>query len=167
MVEANEDFELRLSEKETGEILFKHSKPLNYLINKLILKHDAEALESEVAIYNDNGETKFTTPYIINDELNQVVRYLAKKEGVQLTLDEKNGKVSPTKLLKVIKDEFDLNEYYLKTSNGSSKKYTTIQKRIDGEVKRIYPELVKTDYYDELLQEMNKELGDDNETKDN
>ena len=141
------------------------------MISKLILKHDAKALESEVAISTDdtniNDEIEFTTSYVIANELNQIIMFLAKKEGVQLTLEEKSGKVSPKKLLNVIKDEFDLNDYYLKTSNGSSKKYTTITKRINKKIERVYPELVKTKYYNEVLKEINKELGDVNETKEN
>ena len=32
--------------------------------------------------------------------------------------------------------------------------YTSITKKVDGEVFRIYPELIKTDEYDALLKEM-------------
>ena len=37
---------------------------------------------------------------------------------------------------------------------GTSKKYNTVNKRIDGKQKRIYPELIKSNEYDKLLNEM-------------
>lgn len=157
MVESGEDFILRLSEEKTLELLFKHSKPLNYLIRKLILKHDAAAYKSDVELSDDglNGETEFTTPFIIADELNKLVVYLSVKEGVQIPLDKKTGKASSRKLLNAIRDEFDLYDYYIENSNGSPIKYTTVNKRINGKQKRIYPELIKSAEYNELLDEMN------------
>lgn len=157
MVESGKDFILRLSETETLELVYKHSKPLNYLVRKLVLKHDARALDTEVEIYNEtaiDGETKFKSPYIVADELNRLIVYLSKKEGIQIPLDEKTGKASSRKLLNAIKDEFDLFEYYLTTEKGSSKKYTTVNKRINGKQQRIYPELIKTPEYNILLDEM-------------
>lgn len=156
MVESGEDFILRLNEKETLELLYKHSKPLNYLIHKLILKHDKEAYETEVEISADavNGESEFASPCIVADELNKLIVYLSKKEGVQIPLDNKTGKANGKKLLNVIRDEFDLYDYYLTTANGSSKKYTTINKRINGKQQRVYPELIKTKDYDLLLNEI-------------
>ena len=148
MVKSGEDFILRLSEKETLELIYKHSKPLECLIRKLILKHDAEAY-----VY-DKGETEFTPNYIVADELNKLIVYLAEKEGIQIPLDEKTGKASSRKLLNAIKDEFDLFDYYLTTEKGSSKKYTTVNKRINGKQQRIYPELIKTPEYNILLDEM-------------
>lgn len=156
MVESDEDFILRLSEEETLELVYKHSKPLNYLISKLIAKHDKEAYETEVELSADavNGETEFVSPYIVADELNRIVVYLSKNEGIQIPLDEKTGKASSRKLLNAIKDEFDLYEYYIETANGSSKKYSTVNKRINGKQQRVYPELIKTAEYNDLLSEM-------------
>lgn len=156
MVETGDDFILRLNETDTLELVYKHSKPLNYLIRKLILKHDAKALDSEVEICKESydGETKFISPYIIADELNRLIVYLSKKEGIQIPLDEKTGKASSRKLLNAIKDEFDLFEYYITNKNGSDKKYTTVNKRINGKQQRIYPELIKTTEYNVLLSEM-------------
>lgn len=156
MVLNGDDFILRLSEKETLELVYKHSQPLNYLIRKLILKHDAAAYETDVELSAEsvNGESEFTTPYIIADELNRLIVYLAKKEGIQIPLDKKTGKASSRKLLNAIKDEFELFDYYLTTANGSPKKYTTVNKRINGKQQRVYPELIKTDKYDSLYKEM-------------
>ena len=156
MVESDDDFILRLSENETLQLIYKHSQPLNYLIRKLILKHDATAYETDVEISADavNGESEFRTPYIVANELNKLIVYLAKKEGIQIPFDEKTGKASSRKLLNAIKDEFDLFDYYLTNANGTPKKYTTVNKRINGKQQRVYPELIKTERYDELLNEM-------------
>ena len=156
MVESGEDFILRLSESKTLELLYKHSKPLNYLVRMLIVKHDATAYETELELYEDDDESRFTTPYVIADELNKLIVYLSRVEGVQIPLDKKSGKVSSRKLLNAIKDEFDLFDYYLKTKNGSSKPYTTVVKRINGEPKRVYPELIKSDEYEVYMSELNK-----------
>ena len=53
------------------------------------------------------------------------------------------------------KDEFDLFDYQIEMPNGTLKNYTTITKKVNGKVFRIYPELIKTAEYDKLLKEMN------------
>ena len=156
MVESKKGFKLKLSDAKTKELMYKHSKPLNYLVNKLILKHDATAFDSEVEIYADSdevGATAFSKPYIITGELNLLVIYLAKKDGVEIPLSEKTGKVDGRLLTKAIKDEFDLHEYYLATDSGGNKNYSSITKRDEktGDVIRYYPELIKTKFYDETL----------------
>lgn len=156
MVEANEDFILRLSEDETLALLYKHSQPLNYLVRKLILKHDPEAFTDDVELSADNvnGETEFIKPYILTDELNELIIYLAEKEGIQIPLEKNTGKASSKGIMKAIKDEFDLHDYYIETDAGGNKKYQTIKKRINGEPSRYYPELIKTPEYNKLLKEM-------------
>lgn len=147
---------LQVDEDETRELIYKHSKPLNFLVRKLILKHDKEAYESEIELSADatNGETEFTKPYIVISEFNELVVYLSKKYGVEIPLDAKTGKVNGRKLLGAIKDEFDLFDYQLEKANGGTMNYTSITKKVDGKVIRIYPELIKTDEYDSLLKEM-------------
>ena len=155
MVESKKGFKLKLSDEKTKELMYKHSKPVNYLVNKLILKHDKTAFDSDVELYGEsaNGETTFTKPYIITGELNELVVYFAKKDGVEIPLSEKTGKVDGRILTKAIRDEFDLHEYYLETSNGGTKKYSSITERDakTGDVIRYYPELIKSDLYDETL----------------
>ena len=147
MVESGEDFILRLSEKETLELIYKHSKPLEYLIRKLILKHDPDAYDY------DESNSEFTTNYVVADELNKLVVYLAETEGIQIPLDEKTHKASSRKLLNAIKTEFDLHDYYLTSANDTKFKYTTINKRLEDKTQaRVYPELYKTDLYDEILE---------------
>ena len=151
MVESKNGFKLKLSDAKTKELMYKHSKPVNYLVNKLILKHDKTAFDSEVKLYGEsaNGETAFTKPYILTGELNDLVVYYAKKDGVEIPLSEKTGKVDGRILTKAIRDEFDLHEYYL----DDGKKYSSITDRdaANGKVIRYYPELIKSDLYDETL----------------
>ncbi len=150
MVESKKGFKLKLSDAKTKELMYKHSKPVNYLVNKLILKHDKNAFDTDVKLYKEsaNGETTFSKPYIITGELNELIVYYAKKDGVEIPLSEKTGKVDGRILTKAIRDEFDLHEYYL----DDGKKYSSITDRdVDGNVVRYYPELIKSDLYDETL----------------
>ena len=150
MVESKKGFKLKLSDAKTKELMYKHSKPVNYLVNKLILKHDKNAFDTEVKLYKEsaNGETTFSKPYIVTGELNELIVYYAKKDGVEIPLSEKTGKVDGRILTKAIRDEFDLHEYYLDDGN----KYSSRQDRIDGGNNvRYYPELIKSDLYDETL----------------
>lgn len=156
MVESGNGFYLKLSDEKTKELMYKHSKPLQYLVSKLILKHDKEAYESEVELSADavNGETEFSKPYIVVSEFNDLIIYLSKKHGVEIPLDAKTGKVNGRTLLGAIKDEFDLSDYQLEKANGGTINYTSITKKVNGKVFRIYPELIKTPEYDELFKEM-------------
>lgn len=156
MIESGNGFYLKLDDEKTKELMYKHSKPLNYLVTKLILKHDKEAYESEVELSSDavNGETEFSKPYIVVSEFNDLIIYLSKKHGVEIPLDAKTGKVNGRKLLGAIKVEFDLFDYQLEKANGGTMNYTSITKKVDGEVFRIYPELIKTPEYDVLFKEM-------------
>ena len=151
MVESKKGFKLKLSDDKTKEIMFKHSKPLNYLVSKLILKHDATAFTDEVELYAEsgNGETVFTKPYILTGELNEMLIYLSELNGVEIPLGERTGKIDGRILTKAIRDEFDLHEYYL----DDGKKYASINERDSKTRKtiRYYPELIKTDEYDKIL----------------
>ena len=95
------------------------------------------------------GATAFTSPYIVTGELNNLIVYLSKINGVEIPLSERSGKVDGRILTKAIRDEFDLHEYYL----DDGKKYASITERDvnTGNVIRYYPELIKTPYYDEIL----------------
>ena len=151
MVESKKGFKLKVSDAKTKELMYKHSKPVNYLVNKFILKHDKNAFDTEVKIYKEsaNGETTFSKPYIVTGELNDLIVYYAKKiDGVEIPLSEKTGKVDGRILTKAIRDEFDLHEYYL----DDGKKYSSITYRdANDKVIRYYPELIKSDLYDKTL----------------
>ncbi len=151
MVESKKGFKLKVSDAKTKELMYKHSKPVNYLVNKFILKHDKNAFDTKVKIYKEsaNGETTFSKPYIVTGELNDLIVYYAKKiDGVEIPLSEKTGKVDGRILTKAIRDEFDLHEYYL----DDGKKYSSITYRdANDKVIRYYPELIKSDLYDKIL----------------
>lgn len=154
MVANGNQFILQLSEKDTLDLVEKHSKPLNYLINKLISKHDKEAYESEITIYDsETKQGEFMHPYIIINELQQALIELANIEGVELPVTKTN-KVSGKKLLQAIKEEFNLDTYQIEV-NGSFINYNTIVKRINGKSVRIYPELLKSDLYNDILKQLN------------
>lgn len=159
MVESGNGFILKLSDDETKALMYKHSKPLQYLVSKLILKHDAAAYKTETELYDDsvNGETAFVSPYIRADEFNELVVYLSKKEGVEIPLSEKTGRIDGRLLNKAVKDEFELHDYQMKTSDGSYKKYSSINHKINGKSTKVYPELIKSEMYDKLLKELNDE----------
>ena len=151
MVDAKKGFRLKVSDAKTKELMYKHSKPIHHLVNKFILKHDKKAFDTEVELYKEsaNGETKFSKPYILTGELNELIVYYAEKiDGVEIPLSEKTGKVDGRILTRAIRDVFDLHEYYL----DDGKKYASITDRdADGNVVRYYPELIKSELYNETL----------------
>ncbi|MBR2651784.1 MAG: hypothetical protein IKJ72_02375 [Mycoplasmataceae bacterium] len=159
MVESGDGFILKVDDEKTKELMYKHSKPLNFLVSKLISKHDATAYKTETELFEEsaNGETAFISPYIKADEFNELIVYLSKIEGVEIPLSEKTGKIDGRLLNKAIKDEFELHDYYLLLDNGNTKKYSSINTRIKGKQQKVYPELIKSDMYDELMNELNNE----------
>lgn len=125
-IQNSTDFLLKLSEKETREIILKHETPLNYLISKVILKYDEEAYITETFGNEDN--------YIINNELNQILIKLAEIEGLDLTtVLNKNNKIDPKKLTKSIISEFELYDI---TLNEGHSKYTTVNERVNNKQKK-------------------------------
>ena len=121
MVEANQDFILRMNEKETKVLVEKYSKPVNYLVSKLVLKHDPEAFEY--------GESQvFSTP------LNKMCVKLAEKEGIEVKTNKKDL-IDPRVLTKAIKEEFEL--YDVQVNKGEYKPV-----KADNQ-KRYYPDLIK------------------------
>lgn len=140
MVEKGEDFILKLGELETRVLVDKHENPLPYLVSKLILKHDHEAYLTELKLMNNQDVC------VISSELNEAVRKLALLEGVNLETTKK-GQVNNNKLMSAIKTEFELWDWY--DENG--KAYTTEVVKTGGTTKRVYPGLIKSSLYDEIL----------------
>lgn len=138
MVNNNEDFILRLTEKDTLDLLIKHSKPLNYILRKLILKHDPMAMED--LYYNED-------PIYTND-LNRICLLAAKDDGLEIPVNN-HDKISPRKLLYNIKSEFDLLDYL--DDNGRAYNTRT------SKGKRIYPDLVPTPLYNKYLEDLEEE----------
>ena len=89
-----------------------------------------------------------------------VIIELSKDYGVDVPLGTNNRK-DKNKLLRAIKDEFDLHDgevIKVRDADGnyrdSVRQYKTQTQRINGTVKRIYPNLIVTDLYKEKLEEI-------------
>lgn len=149
-IHTQKDFILKMDENQTRELVDKHTNPINFLLQKLILKHDVEASQSDIDFS--------TYTYIITDELLSIIIDLSKDYGVDVPLGT-NKRKDKYKLLKAIKDEFDLHdgEFYIGSDGKEYQRpYKTQTQRIDGVIKRIYPNLMATDLYKEKLQKFNK-----------
>lgn len=140
MEENQEDFILRVDKKRTLEIMNKHSKPLNYVVRKLILKCDEEASKTE-------EELDPNTPVYTND-LAKLCLMIAKEEGIEIAVNSK-GMIYKNRLLEAIKEEFDLFDYIDSEGNDYNTKTKVNPKTKKKE--RYYPYLVKTELYDKLL----------------
>lgn len=132
MILNDNDFKARLDENKTIELLGKHTNPIeNYLLPKLV----------KVNYYaKKDGEEP-----VITDELNQLLLYVAKQNGLSITeIEEKQYKIKPKTLLKKIRNCFDFDD-----------SYTTVTTK-DSEYKSVrqYPNLCKTWEYNEYLDEM-------------
>lgn len=126
MLQNNENFILQLDENKTKELVEKYSKPVNYLVSKLILKYDPEAAETE------------TGNEIFIDELNKLCVILAKSEGIEIKTD-KHGLINGRTLFNAVKEEFNLFE----TIDNDGNKYTSKILRTTRGAKRYYPDLIK------------------------
>lgn len=149
--EANkEQFILKITDSETRELIDKHTNPLNHLVRQLILKHDPIAYETEQDL---NPRFK---PIIAND-LASATLYLANTLGLDIPLD-RNEQVSKRKLISVLKTEFDLWEGETvkdKYENRDiSRNYTTQTERVNNSLVRVYPNLIATPLYFEVLEEL-------------
>lgn len=147
VIESGKEFILKLNTEDTRHLLDKHSKPLNYLVSELIAKYDKEAYETELD--SCKSETEKDKVKVIAIDLNNLIVYLAKKEGLELNLD-KRGLVNSRVLTGVLKKELDIDE--------AEERFTTKNERFSGNTQfRIYPNLIKTELYEATLLEM-KEL---------
>ncbi len=145
VIESGNEFILKLNTEDTRHLLDKHSKPLNYLVSELISKYDVEAYEEDLKLSKGN-EDKVK---VIALDLNNLIVYLAKKEGLELNLD-KRGLVNSRVLTGVIKKELDIED---------SAEFTTKVEKFKGVPLRTYPNLIKSELYEATLLEM-KEIGE-------
>ena len=138
MKKNKEDFILRIDEEKTLELLLKHSKPLEYIIKLLISKVDEEASKTE---------EELGSGVIFTDELNKVCLYLAKEKGIQIPINN-HGKIDSKKLMKAIKNTFDLHDFV--DSDNSSYATKTKKDLKTGKYKRYYPYLIRSDLYKKI-----------------
>ena len=147
LIESDNEFILKLNTEDTRHLLDKHSKPLNYLVSELIAKYDVAAYEEELKLCKSEDEKDKVK--VIALDLNNLIVYLAKKEGLELNLD-KRGLVNGKVLTGVIKRELEIE---------NSEEFTTKVEKFKGVPLRTYPNLIKSELYEATLVEM-KELGE-------
>lgn len=135
----NEDFIFRIDQETTLDLFNKHSDPLSYVLDKLIVGVDEDKFKS------DEDTKNFGKEYVTTSDLNELCMIVAKNEGIELPLD-KHGKVSPRILLNAIKKEFDL--YDLRDNYHNN--YGTRVRKVNGKNTRVYPGLIKSDLYKKL-----------------
>lgn len=148
MVDNDEKFILRQDLEATRKMAEKTSKPINYLLSEVILKYDETAFNTELQEATTQQERDDC--YTLANELNHVLVYLAEKEGLELKLD-KRGLISSRTLTNAIKYEYGIEDTV-------EEKYTTKVQRLSyyNSSKRVYPNLIKTTKYEEIVEEMSK-----------
>lgn len=137
MLENEEDFILRKDGEGTRKLVDKHQNPVNYVLNKLIIKHDPEInTDSEKEpLVKKADEPAFT------QDLNAVIIEYAKERGIELTLNRK-GEIGSKFLIGAIRYEFDLDHNFeTQTTEG----------------KRYYPNLITNDTYWCILNQISPE----------
>lgn len=77
-------------------------------------------------------------------ELNELILFLAKKEGVSINKLDNKGRIQPKYLVKTICSYFDFEPDWTTATYSGNKKI------------RIYPNLCRTNEYCGFLSEMNK-----------
>lgn len=136
MIMEGRDFKARISEVKTRELLGKHTDPIAYIIPKLVKYTDMDLTGTEDTIKTD--------------ELNKLIIFVAKKEGLNITNLDKKGRISSKTLLKEIRSEFDLDKHY---TTDSIKEYDNGNRKSV----RIYPHLYKSENYNHYLEQMELE----------
>lgn len=144
MIEEGRDFNARVSETKTRELLGKHTDPIAYIIPKLVRYTDMDLTGTEDTIKTD--------------ELNRLIRFVAKKEGLNITNLDKKGRISSKTLLKEIRLEFDLDSNYTTDTIKEFDKNGNERKSV-----RIYPYLYKSSEYNTYLKQMEEEESSNNE----
>ena len=143
LITSGNEFILKLNTEDTRHLLDKHSKPLNYLVTEVIAKYDVTAYEEDLELCKSEAERdKYK---VIALDLNNIIVYLAEKEGLELKLD-KRGLVNSRVLTGVLKKELEIED-----------EFTTKVEKFKGVPYRTYPNLIKTELYEATLLEM-KEL---------
>lgn len=133
MITEGKDFSARVDEEKARELLGKHTDPISYILPKLV-KYSDEDISSEEPI--------------IANELNELIMYIAKDEGLAIDHIDTKGKINAKHLVSEIRETFGLdNEWTTK-----SKHISDLDKSMT-----IYPKFYKTPDYNVWLEKMNKE----------
>lgn len=140
MIKNGRDFVLRKDGDATREIIDKHQNPINYLLNKVIIDHNSN-ISNNTDKDKEKPLVKNADNPVYTQHLNLVLIELAKKDGIDLTLNRK-GEISKKSLLSTIRYEFDLRDMY-------------VTETYDG--KRYYPDLITNDDYWIILNNISPE----------
>ena len=140
MVENKRDFNARVSEAKTMELLGKHTDPISYILPKLV-KYNPKA--------EDDGEEPIKTI-----ELNKLILFVGNKLGLNITSLNKEGIIKPITLLNKIRYEFGLSD---KEYTTDRRNYQNPENNYKWETITVYPHLYKTPEYDEYLIQMEED----------
>lgn len=140
MIKNGRDFVLRKDGDATRKIVDKHQNPINYLLNKVIIDHNAN-IGNSADKDKEKPQVENADNPVYTQHLNMVLIELAKKDGIDLTLNRK-GEISKKSLLSTIRYEFDLRDMY-------------VTETYDG--KRYYPDLITNDDYWIILNNISPE----------
>ncbi len=131
MITEGKDFTARVDIEKTRELLNKHTNPISFILPRLV-KNSVEDTSSEDPI--------------VATELNQLIQYVAKKEGLSISNIDAKGRIKAKDLISEIRNLFEFD-------NEWTSKLASV-KGYDNSV-TIYPDIYKTEDYDSLLEEMN------------
>ena len=133
MIKGNGDFKARIDENKTRKLLGKHTNPIPYILNQLVT-------------YSEE-DTSIEEP-ISTKELNNLIQYVAKIEGLAITNINDNGQIKPKYLVSQIRATFELdNEWTTKLQYVAQ-----IEKSVS-----TYPQLYKKPQYNNWLEKMNND----------
>lgn len=131
MIEGNGDFKARIDEYKTRKLLGKHTNPIPHILNQLV-SYSKEDISMEEPI-----PTK---------ELNNLIQYVAKIEGLSITNINDNGEIKPKYLVSQIRATFELDKEWTTKSQYVSQ----LRKSVN-----TYPQLYKKPQYNNWLEKMN------------
>ena len=133
MITADKDFSARVDGEKARELLGKHTDPISYILPQLVKYSDKDISSEEP---------------IIAKELNELLMYVATKEGLSIDHIDTKGKINARYLASEIRATFELDD-----------EWTTTTKHISelDKSETIYPKFYKTTEYNDLLEKMNEE----------
>ena len=161
MIDNDEEFIFKITDRETQELTEKHTNPLNHIINECIAEHNPAKWDSLTKKYDKSH----CRPIIVN-ELIEVIKYISVEDAIDVPTN-KHGKISKKDLVQIIRDEFDLNDgENVSNTNEHSESYGEYdynrdyiarpQKYYNKSV-RVYPNLIGTVRYFKTLKKIEEE----------
>lgn len=141
MIESEKDFEARIDEDKTKELLGKHTDPIRFVLSDLVKAEVDEDISLEDPI--------------IASELNELIRFLVTKKGMSITDLDDYGRIKPHVLADKIRQCFDFDNWTTKSEYIKDL----------GKSVTVYPNIYKTAEYDTLLKEMEEVKKEKEETK--